>query len=168
MKRIITLRVDGQEVTVTAYRQDDSIVIERDGVTHKVQVLAEHGDNEWTASAHGGQSASPAQATPSPARSGAGAGVRTKPAQTTATSQAENVGEGMAAALAPMPGVIKEVLVAPGDGVTEGQRVLVMEAMKMDVYVNSPSAGTVKAVSVAVGDAVEGGNVLLTVEGGGA
>jgi len=40
MKRIITFRVDEQEFTVTAYRKEDSIIVERDGVAHTIQVLA--------------------------------------------------------------------------------------------------------------------------------
>ena len=168
MKRIITLRLDEQEFTVTAYRKEDAIIVERDGVAHTVQVLAERADAESVAAARGEKGAAPKKVTPPPARPGPARRVPPQPAQTTTTSQAESVGEGVAAALAPMAGVIKEVLVAAGDEVTEGQRVVVMEAMKMDVYANAPTAGTVRTVSVSVSDVVEGGNVLLTIQGEGA
>ncbi|MBU8914146.1 MAG: hypothetical protein KOO61_09000 [Spirochaetales bacterium] len=157
MKRIITLRVDEQEYTVTAYRKEEKIIVERDGVVHTVQVLAER-SGETVAKA----------VNPSPERSIPAPSAPTQPVQTGAAGGKETLGEDVSAALAPMAGVVKEVLVASGDKVTEGQRVLVMEAMKMDVYVNAPVTGTVKTVSAAVGVAVDGGNVLLTIEGEGA
>lgn len=157
MKRIITLRVDEQEFTVTAYRKEDKIIVERDGVEHTVQVIAER-SGETVAKA----------VKPSPAKSSPAPSAPVQPVQTAAAGAKETITEGVSAALAPMAGVVKEVLVASGDKVTEGQRVLVMEAMKMDVYVNAPVTGTVNAVSAAVGVAVDGGNVLLTIEGEGA
>ena len=62
---------------------------------------------------------------------------------------------------APMPGLITRVLVAPGDTVTEGQGLVVMEAMKMENELRSPATGTVRAISVTPGTAVEKGTVLV-------
>jgi len=44
-----------------------------------------------------------------------------------------------------------KVLVQPGDAVTEGQTLFIMEVMKMEVAHESPAAGTVTAVHVAEG-----------------
>jgi biotin carboxyl carrier protein len=52
-------------------------------------------------------------------------------------------------------------LVAPGDTVTEGQGLVVMEAMKMENELRSPSAGTVRAISATPGTAVDKGAVLV-------
>jgi len=65
---------------------------------------------------------------------------------------------------APMPGLIVRVLVAPGDTVTEGQGLVVMEAMKMENELRSPSAGTVRSVAATPGTAVEKGAVLVELE----
>ena len=56
------------------------------------------------------------------------------------------------------------VLVEPGAEVTQGQTLVVLEAMKMEHSVQSPSAGTVAEVRVAVGDQVESGQVLVVVD----
>jgi len=61
-----------------------------------------------------------------------------------------------------MPGVVKEVRVAPGDPVAAGGPLLVLEAMKMENEIRAPGAGVVKAVHVKPGDAVEKGALLVT------
>jgi biotin carboxyl carrier protein len=65
---------------------------------------------------------------------------------------------------APMPGKVMRVLVAPGDQVTEGQGLVVVEAMKMENELKSPKAGTVVEVFAKEGSAVEANAKLLTVE----
>ncbi|MBI5948744.1 MAG: biotin/lipoyl-binding protein [Chloroflexi bacterium] len=65
---------------------------------------------------------------------------------------------------APMAGSIKEVLVGVGDRVTEGQEVLVLESMKMEVPIESPAAGTVAEVLVAPPQPIEEGQVLLRLD----
>ncbi|MFP6817306.1 MAG: sodium-extruding oxaloacetate decarboxylase subunit alpha [Pseudomonadales bacterium] len=81
--------------------------------------------------------------------------------QPAAASAAGNVGAGaVAAALA---GNIFKVLVAPGDAVSEGQTLLVLEAMKMEADVVAPRAGTVSEIFVAEGDAVAVGDPLVAI-----
>lgn len=65
---------------------------------------------------------------------------------------------------APMPGLIKSVLVGAGDGVSDGQRLLVLEAMKMENDINSPRKGRITVVHVQPGTIVEGGKPLITLE----
>ena len=64
--------------------------------------------------------------------------------------------------LSPMPGRIVLVKVAAGDVVVEGQEVLVMEAMKMELSLKAPRDGTVAEVRAAVGDVVDGDVALVT------
>lgn len=78
--------------------------------------------------------------------------------------EAAGGGGGQDRVAAPMPGRIVAVKVAAGDRVAEGQEVLVMEAMKMELSLKAPHAGTVKALRAAVGDFVEADAVLLTLE----
>ncbi len=61
---------------------------------------------------------------------------------------------------APMPGLVLQVLVEPGQTVEEGQGLVVLEAMKMENELRAALSGTVAAVHVAPGDAV-GKNALL-------
>lgn len=64
---------------------------------------------------------------------------------------------------APMPGEIAEVFVLPGDEVKEGDRLLVLEAMKMENDLLSPVNGVVSEVRVEKGMQVEAGQVLVVI-----
>jgi pyruvate carboxylase subunit B len=63
-----------------------------------------------------------------------------------------------------MPGVVVDLLVAPGDRVEEGQPLLILEAMKMQNEIGATATGTVTAVHVAKGAAIDGGAPLVTIE----
>lgn len=63
----------------------------------------------------------------------------------------------------PLPGVVLDILVNPGDVVKVGQRLLVLEAMKMENNIDSDKEGKVIAVKVRKGDSVLEGDVLLTI-----
>ncbi|WP_300533640.1 acetyl/propionyl/methylcrotonyl-CoA carboxylase subunit alpha [uncultured Mameliella sp.] len=78
-------------------------------------------------------------------------------------------GSGAAAAgdgaiLAPMPGKVIAVDVAEGDAVTAGQRLMVLEAMKMEHALTAPFDGTVTGLSVSEGGQVQVEAVLCVVE----
>jgi 3-methylcrotonyl-CoA carboxylase alpha subunit len=66
--------------------------------------------------------------------------------------------------VAPMPGRVLQVLVAPGDVVARGAVLLVLEAMKVQMRIAAPAEGTVAAMRCAVGDLVEDGAELVTLE----
>jgi len=66
--------------------------------------------------------------------------------------------------LAPMPGVIRQVRVAPGDRVEKGTIMLVLEAMKMEHQMIATDAGTVKEVRVEVGQMVDPDTVMIIVD----
>jgi pyruvate carboxylase subunit B len=65
---------------------------------------------------------------------------------------------------APMPGLVVRVLVEPGDAVEAGQGVVVLEAMKMENELRSPSAGTVGAVHARPGTAVGKNELLMEID----
>jgi len=78
-------------------------------------------------------------------------------------SAGQVVAEGGETILAPMPGAIFKLKCQPGDSVTEGDELLVLEAMKMEVPVKAHISGTVATVEVNVGDVVSAGQILLTI-----
>lgn len=65
----------------------------------------------------------------------------------------------------PLPGVILELHVKVGDTVKAGQRLLILEAMKMENSIDSDKDGVVTAINVHKGDAVMEGDPLLTIGG---
>ena len=65
---------------------------------------------------------------------------------------------------APMPGLVQQVNVLVGDVVAEGQRLLVLEAMKMENDIQAPRAGRVTAVHVRAGDTVDSGRLLAELD----
>jgi biotin carboxyl carrier protein len=73
-------------------------------------------------------------------------------------------GSGEREVRAAMPGKVVALLTEVGAEVTQGQGLLVIEAMKMENEVGSPRAGTVKEIRVKPGQAVEAGELLAVVE----
>ena len=65
---------------------------------------------------------------------------------------------------ADLPGQISRLLVAPGEKVKEGQVLLVLEAMKMENEVASPTDGIVKTVHIKTGQLVTKNALLVEVE----
>jgi 3-methylcrotonyl-CoA carboxylase alpha subunit len=66
--------------------------------------------------------------------------------------------------VAPMPGKIVKVDVEPGQKVEKGQRLLVMEAMKMEHSITATSGGSIEEVFVKVGQQVDAEQVLIVVK----
>jgi 3-methylcrotonyl-CoA carboxylase alpha subunit len=73
-------------------------------------------------------------------------------------------GEGDGAILAPMPGRVIAVLVEAGQAVAKGQRMLVLEAMKMEQALLAPFDGVVAALKVSEGAQVAEGTMLARIE----
>jgi acetyl-CoA carboxylase biotin carboxyl carrier protein len=64
--------------------------------------------------------------------------------------------------LAHITGTVWKIEVKAGDTVEEGQTVVIIESMKMEMPVESPAVGTVESVAVTEGQPVEEGATLLT------
>ncbi|HEX2088639.1 MAG TPA: biotin carboxylase N-terminal domain-containing protein [Actinomycetota bacterium] len=68
---------------------------------------------------------------------------------------------------APMQGTILQVVVEPGEQVTAGDTLCILEAMKMENHIVATRDGTVAEVAVSKGDVVETGQALVVIEEGG-
>jgi acetyl-CoA carboxylase biotin carboxylase subunit len=64
---------------------------------------------------------------------------------------------------APMPGTVVALNVAPGDAVSAGAVLVVLEAMKMEHQVLAPASGVVASVAAGVGTTVDAGDLLVVV-----
>ncbi len=76
-------------------------------------------------------------------------------------SAADAAGGGDAKLVAPMPGKIVAVHVKAGDGVVRGQKLVVLEAMKMEHTILAPADGTVERVRFKVGEQTSEGEELV-------
>ncbi len=124
---------DGEEIYTVSVGGDSYSVTVNDG-----------GDITGLA-AVGGSVRSPTAAGSAPSGTSTGAGA----------SNGEKIG-------APLAGNIFKVNIKPGQTVSKGETILILEAMKMETNVSATRDGTVGDVSVAVGDAVKVGDTMLT------
>ncbi len=67
----------------------------------------------------------------------------------------------VSAVKAPMPGLVLEVVVKPGDSVQKGDRLLVLEAMKMENVIKSPTDAVIASVEVEEGQTVDKNEVMV-------
>jgi biotin carboxyl carrier protein len=144
----VTYRItrDGAEVTVGGGAPLDVVIraatpdladLEIGGVRRRVTVVRNAG-TRYADSGLGATTLTEADRLPEPAR-----GVRSEGSLT-----------------APMPGTVVRVEVAPGDAVTVGQVLIVLEAMKMEHSVRASRDGAVGDVRVSAGQAVDEGAIL--------
>lgn len=64
---------------------------------------------------------------------------------------------------APMSGSVIEVLVSVGDHVTVGQELLIIESMKMEIPLESPTAGAIAEIVIEAPHPVSEGDLLLRI-----
>ncbi len=62
------------------------------------------------------------------------------------------------------PGNVWKILKNPGDAVAEGEKIMILEAMKMEIDIAAPQAGTIRSINVNVNDSVADGQLLATME----
>lgn len=100
--------------------------------------------------------AAPAANTPAPTASAAAPAAAPAPVQAPAAGPGEKV-------TSPLPGVIIEVSVKEGQAVKSGDKVAVLEAMKMENEIPATKDGTVTAIHVNKGDSVLEGAPIVTI-----
>lgn len=88
-------------------------------------------------------------------------GIASVGAQADSTSAEVPVSGGDPVA-APLAGNVVKVLVKPGQRVSEGESIVVLEAMKMETSVSAPADGAIVEVKVQAGDSCSVGDILVT------
>ncbi len=97
---------------------------------------------------------------PAPAAQPAAAPVQAAPAPAAPAAKPAGAGEKVAS---PLPGVIIEVSVKEGQAVKAGQKVAVLEAMKMENEIPAPKDGTITEIHVHKGDSLQEGDPVVTI-----
>jgi biotin carboxyl carrier protein len=64
---------------------------------------------------------------------------------------------------APAPGKILRISAAAGASIAKGERILMMEALKMELPIVAPVGGTLKSLNVSAGQTVEAGDTLAVI-----
>ena len=157
MPRTIRFEWEGKVYEVGVERAGDRLTLIHGEKRYVVTLLPERSAPK--------ESPPPASAQPPPVAKPRASTVQAPAAASISPSAAGPTAELDAAGAlhAPMTGVIKEIKVGPGFNVEQGQVVLIMEAMKMDIDVPSPASGVVAEVLVKVGDTVSAQQKLMVI-----
>ena len=85
---------------------------------------------------------------------------------TTHLMNSNDVVEGAAEGIvkAPLVGTVVSIKINPGDSVSQGDVLLIIEAMKMENEIRAPKSGTIKELKVTKGEKVSSGDVLVKIE----
>lgn len=138
-------KINGNEYNVEIGSVEGNVAdVTVNGASYKVEM-------EKAPAVQAAPAASKAAQTPAPAAAAA-------PAPAPAAAPASGSGKPVTS---PLPGVIIEISVKEGQAVKAGQKVAVLEAMKMENEIQAPADGTVTAILVSKGDSVlEGAEIV--------
>lgn len=157
----VTVRLNGRDHTLTVIRQGDRVRVTRDGVTTEFR-LSDVDGPAFTLELTDGTRRRFVQA------AGHADGDRRQLWVDGQTFTYERVRDGApadsgrdASLAASIPSVVAEVLVSPGDTVSAGDKLILLESMKMVIPIQAPRDGIVAAVNCTAGEAVEPGIPLV-------
>ena len=120
--------------------------IKVDGNSYQVAVDGERGD------------APPVKADEKPEN------IQSKPSEKKAPTKTEEYSSETEKIVAPLPGKIWKIEVQPGDKVSEGDTIIILEAMKMENPLTTSISGTVAEIMFKEGDSVNPGDVLAVIK----
>ena len=135
VRKLSTMKTESKEEVTSMGSGNYTVVV--DGQKFSVQVA--EGNAEITVTAAAGEAAAPAAAA-APAPSGEGEEIK-----------------------AQLPGSVWKIVANPGQSVNEGDKILILESMKMEIDVVAPRNGVVQSINVAVNDKVVEGQVVAVV-----
>ena len=138
-------KINGKDYQVTIGETEGKMLsVNVNGADYQVEL------ENAPAAAPAAPAAAPAATTPAPAAAAAPAAPKAP------AGAGEKVNS-------PLPGVIVEVSVKEGQTVTSGQKVAVLEAMKMENEISAPKDGTITAIHVNKGDSILEGAPIVTI-----
>jgi len=70
----------------------------------------------------------------------------------------------MSKVISTMAGNVWKILVSVGDQIEEGQNVVILESMKMEIHIAAEKSGTVKEIKINESEFVNEGDVLIELE----
>jgi len=150
MMKSYRLKVGGQSFTARIVEYTETkVVVDLNGSNYEVELSSE------ALKAEPSRPAPPVRPSPT--------STATPPSRSSSLTAAIGL-HGVGAVTAPIPGAVKQILVAVGDYVSEGAAVLVLEAMKMENEISAPVAGKVSRIAVGLGESVQEGQLLLQIE----
>ena len=139
-------KINGKDYDVTIGQAEGKMLqVNVNGADYQVEL-----ENAPASAPAAPAAAAPAAATPAPAA----------PAAPAAPKAPAGAGEKVNS---PLPGVIVEVSVKEGQAVKSGQKVAVLEAMKMENEISAPKDGTITAIHVNKGDSILEGAPIVTI-----
>ncbi len=139
-------KINGKDYDVTIGEAEGKMLqVNVNGADYQVEL-----ENAPASAPAAPAAAAPAAATPAPAA----------PATPAAPKAPAGAGEKVNS---PLPGVIVEVSVKEGQAVKSGQKVAVLEAMKMENEISAPKDGTITAIHVNKGDSILEGAPIVTI-----
>lgn len=157
MMKAYSLKVGGQSFTARIVEYTETkVVVDLNGSNYEVELSSETLEAEPPRPAPAGGP----KKRPVPPSSTSTETPSSRPSSLTAAIGPQGVG----AVTAPIPGAVKQILVAVGDYVSEGAVVLVLEAMKMENEISARGAGKVSEIAVGLGESVQEGQLLLQIE----
>jgi biotin carboxyl carrier protein len=157
MMRRYTLNIGNREFVVDVQETDsDQFEVQVGGEAYVVTL------NEDVAVGGAAIAPAPAAAPRAAAPAPAAPAAAPKPAAAAAPRKQPAGAGGKGALKAPMPGAILEVNVKPGDTVTRGQQLAILDAMKMHNVIGAPRDGVIAEVCVEAGQSVGHGDVIVT------
>jgi len=159
-KRIIALSLHGHRHEIEAYGHDGNYRLHHGDATMEVHGARHDGDS-LSARFNGESLRLPVRADAARVTVHDAEGNRHAFERAAAFAWQTKEAGGGNKVVAPMPGRIVLVKAKAGDSVDEGQELLVMEAMKMELALKAPRAGTIDSVSATQGDFVEADAVLV-------
>jgi len=155
------LKVGGQSFTARIVEYTETtVVVDLNGSNYEVELSS---DTAVEAAPRRPAPAGGAMRHTDPAAQPLSTASATPPARS--SSLAADIGShGVGAVTAPIPGAVKQILVAVGDYVSDGAVVLVLEAMKMENEITARVAGKVSEIAVGLGESVQEGQLLFQIE----
>ncbi len=140
------LKINGNDYAVTITDMEDNIAeVEVNGTPFKVEIDR------------------PLKKTAQPVSRPLNPSIQNTVARPTASVKVPSAATHETAITSPLPGVILEVVVKEGDTVKKGQKLMILEAMKMENVIEASTDGKVISIKVNKGDSVMEGTALIII-----